>query len=81
MALSDREIGAWAADRAVVMRIAADLATRITSGTLERYSDLPSSSELAVQWDTATRTVSRAKRLLLDRGLIKKARDGSYYVA
>lgn len=78
--MRDREIRAWAADRSIVKRIAADLATRITAGQLRRYADLPSSSGLAEEWGTTTRTVSRAKRLLFERGLIKKTRDGSYYV-
>lgn len=80
MTLRDSEIRAWTVDRSVVKRIAADLATRITTGKLRRYADLPSSSDLAEEWSTTTRTVSRAKRLLFDRDLIKKTRNGSYYV-
>ena len=80
MSLTDREIREWANDRSVTKNIAADLATKIRSGVLNRWHDLPDSADLARRWDTSTRTVSRAKRLLADRGLLEKA-GNSYYVS
>jgi DNA-binding GntR family transcriptional regulator len=80
MSLTDEEIRAWSSGPSVTRKIAADLATRIRTGKLERYAELPSSIALAREWGAAERTVTRAKRLLFDHGLIGKAGTG-YYVA
>jgi DNA-binding GntR family transcriptional regulator len=61
-------------------RVAADLASRITSGQITKFNDLPLNRTLAGEWDVSHRTVSSAKKLLADEGLLTK--DGTrYYVA
>jgi DNA-binding GntR family transcriptional regulator len=81
MAVSAGEILEWKYAGTVTKRIAAYMATQITSGDLGRFSELPDTPELAKQWDVTPRTVIRAKRLLYDGELIKKASSGRYYVA
>jgi DNA-binding GntR family transcriptional regulator len=61
-------------------RVAADLASRITSGKITKWGELPLNRTLADQWDVSHRTVSSAKKLLADAGLL--AKEGTrYYVA
>jgi DNA-binding GntR family transcriptional regulator len=61
-------------------RVAADLASRIKSGNLTKWGELPLNRTLADQWDVSQRTVSSAKKLLADNGLLTKV-DTRYYVA
>jgi DNA-binding GntR family transcriptional regulator len=81
MTLSDIEIQAWSRDRSVARRIAASLAVDIKAGKFGRYAELPPTFDLAVALSVSTSTVGSAKRLLFDQGLLKKAKDGSFYVA
>ena len=79
--LTDSEIREWAGSGSVAKRIAADLAGMISAGKLERFASLPGGGELARKWSVSLGTVTRAKRLLADRGLVELARDRRYYVA
>ena len=60
--------------------VAAGIARKIASGTMHRYEDLPLNSALAAEYDTSERTVSAAKKLLSDHGILK-LQDRRYYVA
>jgi DNA-binding GntR family transcriptional regulator len=79
--LTDTEIREWVQSGSVTKRIAADLAIMISTGKLERFANLPDGDELARKWSVSAGTVTRAKRLLADHGLIKLTRDRRYYVA
>ena len=80
MGLSDGEIRQWMSDRSIVKIIAGDLAAAISKGLLNRWNDLPDNASLTDDYGVSGRTVSRAKRLLADHGLLVKA-GGRYYVA
>jgi DNA-binding GntR family transcriptional regulator len=61
-------------------RVAADIAGKISSGAWVRWRELPPADFLAAQHDVSSRTASRARKLLLDGGLL--GRDGRiWYVA
>ena len=63
-----------------VERIAADLAYRISNGSLTRWDSLPLNRTLAKEWNVSSRTISRAKKLLYDHGVLTL--DGRrYYVS
>jgi GntR family transcriptional regulator len=79
--LTDSEIQEWVQSGSATKRIAADLATLISTGKLERFADLPDGDQLARKWGVSRGTVTRAKRLLAGHGLIKLTRDRRYYVA
>jgi DNA-binding GntR family transcriptional regulator len=79
--LTDSEIREWERSRSVTKRIAADLATMISTGKLGRFASLPDGDEIAHKWSVSMGTVTRAKRLLADRGVVKLTRDRHYYVA
>ncbi|GIH28137.1 hypothetical protein Aph01nite_64470 [Acrocarpospora phusangensis] len=53
--------------------ICADLAHRISAGTLHPGDELPGIRDLAQQWHTTTSTVSRAQRRLADAGVLELA--------
>ncbi|WP_062431976.1 substrate-binding domain-containing protein [Herbidospora daliensis] len=53
--------------------ICADLAHRVSAGTLEPGDELPGVRDLAQQWGTTTSTVSRAQRQLADAGVLELA--------
>lgn len=53
--------------------ICADLAQRISAGTLHPGDELPGVRDLAEQWHTTTSTVSRAQRRLADAGVLELA--------
>ncbi|TKK90817.1 GntR family transcriptional regulator [Herbidospora galbida] len=53
--------------------ICADLAHRISAGTLHPGDELPGVRDLAQQWHTTTSTVSRAQRRLADAGVLELA--------
>jgi DNA-binding GntR family transcriptional regulator len=80
MALSDDELREWQNSGNTATRIAASLAVRIQNGSLGRYHDLPGNGELAKEWYVSTRTVARAKLLLWQKRLIKKA-GNAYFIA
>ena len=80
MELSDQQILEWAHDRSVAKNIAADLATKIGNGALRTWDELPGDIELGDKWETSPRTAGRAKRLLVDSGLVRLS-NGRYCVA
>ncbi|GLW08739.1 hypothetical protein Misp01_38690 [Microtetraspora sp. NBRC 13810] len=53
--------------------ICADLAHRISAGTLHPGDELPGVRDLAQQWHTTASTVSRAQRRLADAGVLELA--------
>ena len=53
--------------------ICADLARRISAGTLQPGDELPGVRDLARQWQTTASTVSRAQRRLADAGVLELA--------
>ena len=78
--LTPEKISEWAESSAIAKRIAADLARKITSGKLHRYAEPPLNSTLAAQWDVSERTVSAAKKILGDHGVLL-LENRRYYVA
>jgi DNA-binding GntR family transcriptional regulator len=80
MALSNNELREWRNSRSTAKRIAGSLAVMIQDGSLSRYHDLPGNGELAEEWRVSTRTVGRAKLLLAQKRLIKKA-GNAYFIA
>jgi DNA-binding GntR family transcriptional regulator len=81
MSLTEGEIREWVNSGSVTKRIAADLATMITTGKLERFTNLPDREDLARKWNVSVGTITRAKRLLAEHGLVKLTKDRNYYVA
>jgi DNA-binding GntR family transcriptional regulator len=79
--VTDSEIREWERSGSAAKRIAADLATMISTGKLDRFASLPDSDQIALKWSVSQGTVTRAKRLLAERGLVKLTRDRHYYVA
>lgn len=68
-------IESWGNSASTSMHIAADVAIGIREG---RIKALPSTAQLAGEWDTSWRTVQRAKKLLRDSGIIKRDKAGYY---
>jgi DNA-binding GntR family transcriptional regulator len=61
-------------------RVAADLASQIQTGNISKWASLPLNRAIAGKWDVSERTVSKAKRLIADQGLL--VADGKrFYVA
>ena len=61
-------------------QIAAELASRINNGKLSKWDSLPLNRTLADKWDASERTVTTAKRLLCDHGMLTLV-DRRFYVA
>ena len=61
-------------------RIAADLATQIQTGKLGKWDELPLNRVLADKWGVTQRTITTAKSLLAQEGLLKLT-GRRYYVA
>lgn len=80
MADTDRLIREWEASPSMARKIAAGIARKIASGNMHRYEDLPPNAALAGEWDVSERTVSAAKSLLGDHGLLILS-NKRYYVA
>jgi DNA-binding GntR family transcriptional regulator len=80
MADTDKLIKEWEASGYPVHKVAAGIARKIASGQLHRYEDLPLNSVLADEHDTSKRTISAAKKLLGDHGILK-LEERRYYVA
>ncbi len=78
-ALTPEQISEWASG-GKASQVAASLAREITGGTLRRYAELPASSQLAREHDVSERTVSAAKKLLADHGILK-LENRRYHVA
>ena len=64
----------------MVERVAADLASQITNGKLSKWDSPPLNRTLADKWNVSERTISKAKRLLGDQGMLTLV-DRRYYVA
>jgi DNA-binding GntR family transcriptional regulator len=61
-------------------RVAADLASQIGKGSVSKWGSLPLNRTVAEKWDVSERTVTKAKRLLADHGVLVV--DGKrFYVA
>ena len=60
--------------------IAADIATRIRTGKYKQYSELPPRLDLAREFSASETTVSRAKQLLADAGILARNHNGRYIV-
>lgn len=61
-------------------QIAADLASQITNGNLSKWDSLPLNRTLADKHNVSERTISKAKRLLGNHGMLTLV-DRRYYVA
>ena len=70
MADTDRLIKKWEASGNTAQTVAAGIARKIASGNMHRYDDLPLNSALASEWDVSERTVSAAKKILGDHGIL-----------
>jgi DNA-binding GntR family transcriptional regulator len=73
------KISEWA-NGGMAQQIAASLARKISGGTLHRYQELPLNSQLAGEWNVSERTISAAKKLLGDHGILK-LENRRYYIA
>jgi DNA-binding GntR family transcriptional regulator len=60
-------------------QIAADLASQINNGNLSKWESPPLNSTLADKWDVSERTITKAKRLLCDHGMLTLV-DRRFYV-
>jgi DNA-binding GntR family transcriptional regulator len=77
--ITDHTLDRWEKGTAA-QRIAAAIATKIRDGAWEQYQALPATEYIAAQHDVSLRTAGRAKKLLLDAGIL--GRDGrTWYVA
>lgn len=78
-AITEQTLDQWKTGTAA-QRVAADIAQKISGGAWERFHVLPPAEHMASQHDVSSRTVSRARKLLLDGGML--GRDGRFwYVA
>jgi DNA-binding transcriptional MocR family regulator len=75
--LTTRELAEWESGDAA-HRLAAYLAAGIQGGKLEAWASLPSNAVLVRRHDVSSATASRAKALLIARGMIR--REGLYHV-
>jgi DNA-binding GntR family transcriptional regulator len=80
MADTDKLIREWEASPHKARKVAAGIARKIASGKMHRYEDFPLNSVLATEWDVSERTISAAKSLLGDNGILK-LENRRYYVA
>jgi DNA-binding GntR family transcriptional regulator len=60
--------------------VAADIASQINNGSLSKWDSLPLNSTLADKWNVSERTITKAKRLLCNHGMLTLV-DRRYYVA
>lgn len=72
-----QQIKQWDKSGNLSQQIAADLAIRILAS---RFTELPASESIALEWTTSESTVLRAKQLLADKGMIRKDGTGRYYL-
>src|SRR5450756_315006 len=80
MADTDTLISEWETSPHKAHKIAAAIARKITSGNMHRYDELPLNSTLAGEWDASERTVSAAKNILGNHGILI-LENRRYYVA
>jgi hypothetical protein len=77
-----RTIEKWAASNSPMLRVAARLATDITTGKRPQFSPLPDQDTLISDHSASNSSVTRAKQMLArDYGLITKGTSRYYYVA
>ncbi|MGH3167631.1 MAG: hypothetical protein ACRDN0_17295 [Trebonia sp.] len=74
--ITDQTLSQWKTGTAA-QRIAADIASRISGSAWERFEELPPTEDTASQHDVSPRTASRARKLLLDAGVL--GRTGSVW--
>ena len=77
--ITDQTLNKWKTGTAA-QRVAADIVSEITRRAWERYHELPPTEYTASQHDVSPRTASRAKKLLLDMGMLGKT-GHVWYVA
>jgi DNA-binding GntR family transcriptional regulator len=80
MADTDTLIKEWEASPHKAHKIAAGIARKIASGKMHRYEDFPLNSTLADEYDASERTVSAAKNILGNHGILI-LENRRYYVA
>ena len=80
MADTDTLIKEWEASGNMAQMVAAGIARKIASGNMHRYEDLPPNSAFSDEWDVSERTVSAAKSILGDHGILI-LENRRYYVA
>jgi DNA-binding GntR family transcriptional regulator len=80
MADTDTLIKEWEASPSMARKVAAGIARKIASGQMHHYEDLPPNSTLAAEWDVSERTVSAAKNILGNHGILT-LENRRYYVA
>ena len=80
MADTDTLIKEWEASGNMAQMVAAGIARKIASGNMHHYEDLPLNSTLAAEWDVSERTVSAAKSILGNHGILI-LENRRYYVA
>jgi len=80
MADTDTLITEWEASPHKAYKVAAGIARKIATGKMHPYEDLPLNSALADEYDTSRRTVSAAKNILGNHGILK-LENRRYYVA
>jgi DNA-binding transcriptional MocR family regulator len=75
--LTNEELAEWRGGDAP-HRLAAGIAADIQAAKLGPWASLPSNAELGHRHDVSSATASRAKALLITRGMIR--REGPYHV-
>jgi DNA-binding transcriptional MocR family regulator len=80
MADTDRLIREWEASGNMAQMVAAGIARKIDAGSMHRFEDMPLNSALAAEWHVSHRTVSAAKKILGDHGILA-LEDRRYYIA
>jgi DNA-binding GntR family transcriptional regulator len=80
MADTDTLIKEWEASPHKTHKIAAGIARKITTDNMHRYDELPTNSRLAAEWDVSERTITAAKTILGNHGILI-LENRRYYVA
>ena len=80
MLVSDLEAPGGRDEDLAYMRVADDIAARITSGELAAGARLRSERDLAEYYEVAYGTIRRAMRVLRERGLIETIQGRGTYV-
>lgn len=80
MADTDKLIKKWEASGNMAQKVAAGIARKIATANMQHYDDLPDNSVLSDEYDVSKRTVTAAKRILGQHGILV-LEGGRYYVA
>jgi DNA-binding GntR family transcriptional regulator len=80
MADTESLIREWESSGNTAQTVAAGIARKIASGKMHRYEDSPLNSTLADEYDASERTVSTAKNILGNHGILI-LENRRYYVA